>query len=79
MIQDIKPNIYRNEYSCQQIKDNDTVVFVNSDCVLIKEGEKLEYPGLWHFIFRNIIKNLLFKPFSAYFFVKFYVLVCTCL
>lgn len=30
MIQDIKPNIYRNEYTCQEINDNDTVVFVNT-------------------------------------------------
>ena len=26
-----------------KLRNNDTVVFVNSDCVLIKEGEKLEY------------------------------------
>ena len=61
MIQDIKPNIYRNNYSYQQIKDNDTVVFVNSDCILIKEGEKLEYPKYSQVKDRNIEFTYLFS------------------
>ena len=61
MIQDIKPNIYRNEYTCQEINDNDTVVFVNSDCVLIKEGEKLEYPKYSQVKDRNIEFTYLFS------------------